>query len=74
MAIEFQFDQDEGQIIIVLPIHDEPKLSGSGKSYLLASTNGNIVSDEQWRGANVVYSVNVYARAKDVNKTKRGKK
>ncbi len=47
-----------GQLIITLPI--EEKQSGSGKSLVIATTNGNKPTELQHKGKTVTIGVNAY--------------
>lgn len=44
-------------------IADKPQPSQSGKSLILFSTHGNVVTTAQYDGKPVIVSVNVYVKA-----------
>lgn len=56
MTVEVKGDN----LVITLPMLKPIKLSGSGKSKVLATTNGNKVSDLEFDGKKIVIGVNAY--------------
>lgn len=51
---------ENGELVIRLPMNKTPVLSASGKTYVVASTHGNKVTEAQVNGKNVVVGVNAY--------------
>ena len=49
---------ENGKLIITLPMQERP--SKSGKTIIVASTNGNIPSTVQHKGKIVIIGVNAY--------------
>ena len=52
-----------GNVIITVPIDDKPKLSSSGKSYVLATTHGFVKTDQLFKGRPVSVGLNVIVSA-----------
>ena len=52
----------DGNLIITLPMNVPPAVSGSGKSPVVASTYGNVVTDLQVGGKAVTIGVNAYTK------------
>jgi hypothetical protein len=56
-----QVSIENNEIVIRLPI--APRTSKSGKSLVIASTNGNIQTGTEYKGKPVVVGVNCYVKA-----------
>ena len=52
----------DGVIVITLPVNDPPQASASGKSLVVASTHGNMVTDAIISGKPVIVGVNAYIK------------
>ena len=52
----------DGAIVITLPVNDPPEASASGKSLVVASTHGNMVTDAIINGKPVIVGVNAYIK------------
>lgn len=53
-------DKKAGTLTIVMPINDPPVTSGSGKSLLVASTNGSVRTDVVVDGKPLTIGLNAY--------------
>ena len=51
---------EKGNLIITIPMNAEPVVSGSGKSLVVASTNGNQKTSLQVQDKPLVIGVNAY--------------
>ncbi len=60
MAVNAVIEGDE--LVIRLPINKEPVRSKSGKTFIVATTNGNITTDILVDGSPVVLGVNAYRK------------
>ena len=65
--IKIEVDADKEIITIIAPITKPLKLSGSGKSLVVASTFGNIETDAVYQGKNVIIGFTAYIK-KEKNK------
>jgi len=52
----------DGNLVITIPVNDPPVDSKSGKSRIIASTNGNIRPGLQVDGEAVVIGLNAYVK------------
>lgn len=53
----------EGKTLVVrIPINDPPAISASGKSLVLASTNGNQPTAAVFQGKPIVLGLNAYVK------------
>ena len=52
-----------GKLTIVADIDEKPEASASGKSLVLFSTRGNMVTNAQHGGKPVIVGLNVYIKA-----------
>lgn len=52
----------DGKLIIEIPLNVPPRISASGKSLVIASTNGNMTSNVIVDGKNVVIGLNAYIK------------
>lgn len=59
MATKVTIDKSKKTVTIVLDLM-EPKVSGSGKSLVIATTSGNKTMDTEFGGKPVTIGVNVY--------------
>ncbi len=50
------------ELTIVIPINKELKPSGSGKSLVVASTNGNFTTDVKVDGKPLIVGLNAYVK------------
>jgi hypothetical protein len=50
------------QLIIRIDLNDPPRPSVSGKSTVLASTNGNLPTSLMWEGKPVIIGLNAYVK------------
>jgi hypothetical protein len=57
-----QIDPDMGTLTITIPIEDPPRPSASGKTLVLASTRGNLKTDVQIQGKDVIVGMNAYIK------------
>ena len=48
------------KLCIEIDMEDPPKLSASGKSYVIASTRGNIETEAEYDGHSIVIGLNAY--------------
>lgn len=60
MAIECKYDQKSGKVTIVLDALAEPRESATGKTMVLASTQGNQSTTAQYNGRPLTVGANVY--------------
>lgn len=51
-----------GRLLIDAPL-SAPALSASGKSYVIASTHGNMTTDAEYEGNAIILGLNAYTRA-----------
>jgi hypothetical protein len=51
------------QLVIRIDVNDPPTRSASGKSLVVASTNGNIPTDIEVAGKTVTLGLNAYIKA-----------
>ena len=56
--MKVSINNDDNTITIVLPISKDPPVSASGKTKVVASTNGFFVTNETVNGKHVSVSVN----------------
>lgn len=54
-----QVTVEGNELVIRLPL-ETPKLSGSGKTMLVATTRGNVSTDAMVHGKNITIGVNAY--------------
>jgi hypothetical protein len=60
----------KGNILrIELPMRD-PKISGSGKTVILASTGGQIDTGIEYKGQDIILNANAYIRNSETAKSK----
>jgi len=59
MPVEVKIDQKKKCVVIKLPL-EEPRLSASGKSQLLATTRGCKSGEAMYRGRPVVVVANAF--------------
>lgn len=52
-------------LVITVPLKEEPVLSASGKTHSVASSHGNTVTDLELHGCKVVIGVNAYIKGYD---------
>ncbi len=52
-----------GNLIITIPVNEKPKPSASGKSLVVASSNGNVVTNVEVEGKLLTIGVNAYIKA-----------
>lgn len=52
----------DGQLIITIEINPQPQPSASGKTLVVASTHGNVVTNAEVNGKPVVVGLNAYIR------------
>jgi len=57
--IEVEINEKEKKIVLTLPLIP-PRESKSGKTMVIASTEGNIKTDAKFKGREVTVGVNVY--------------
>lgn len=50
----------DGNLIITMPIAENPMPSASGKTLVVASSKGNKVTDVQVKGKSVIVGLNAY--------------
>lgn len=62
MAKSITVDIENGDLLIRIPANDPPILSNSGKSRLVATTSGNVVTDLIVDGKPVVIGLNAYIK------------
>ena len=48
---------------LIVEIEIEPRQSKSGKSLIVASTNGNLATDVEYEGKRVIVGLNAYVKA-----------
>ena len=63
MDITVKIDKKAGTMTITVPMNRKPKPSSSGKSLVLASTSGNVVTDAEHDGKPVIVGLNAYIKA-----------
>ena len=64
MAIEASIDKKTGKLTIIIDTNPKPTLSGSGKSKVVATTNGNVpLEGVIVDGKQVILGLNAYYKA-----------
>ena len=53
---------EKGFLVVRIPLNKEPTPSASGKTLVVASTHGNMVTDARVNGLNVVLGLNAYIK------------
>lgn len=49
-------------MFIELPLNESPKLSATGKTYVVATTHGNVQANVEVEGKPVIIGINAYIR------------
>lgn len=62
MAHGIKAEIRDKNLIITIPVCDPPQPSKSGKSDIVASTNGNMTTDLMVQGKPVVIGLNAYTK------------
>ena len=62
MNIKVEISKDRKSLVITMPLNPKGEVSASGKSLVVASTRGNMVSDAELDGKPIVIGVNAYLR------------
>ena len=60
MALTAQLKGDK--LIITIDINNPPRPSTSGKTTVIASSNGNQATTAQWEGKPIIVGVNAYVK------------
>jgi hypothetical protein len=53
------------KLCIEIDMEDPPKLSASGKSYVVASTRGNVETEAEYEGHSITIGLNAYYSSRD---------
>jgi hypothetical protein len=51
----------DGKIVVAFPLHDDPQPSKSGKSTIIAASDGTHRTTATWNGMPVVLTASIYA-------------
>lgn len=57
--------REKDELVIRIPINKKPEPSKSGKTLVVASSHGNVKTDLEIDGKNVVIGLNAYISNKD---------
>jgi hypothetical protein len=63
MATEIKVEKIGDNMVITIPTKNPPRPSASGKSLVVASTNGNVVTDLMVNGKPVIVGLNAYIKS-----------
>jgi hypothetical protein len=58
--MKVEIDKETNEVIIRLPIEKEPKDSASGKTKIIASSNGRSITTESYGGRQLMVTASVY--------------
>lgn len=61
--IKAQFENDGKELVIRIPVNQEPVVSKSGKSRVVASSYGNVKTDLMIDGKPLTIGLNAYVKA-----------
>lgn len=54
---------ENGTLTIKIPVNNPPPPSKTGRSLVVATTSGNVVTDTKVQGKNLVIGLNAYIKA-----------
>ena len=60
--MEIKVEINNGVLAIFMPIEAQPKPSASGKTIVVATTHGNVVTSATYDGKPIVVGVNAYVK------------
>lgn len=58
--MKVEIDKETNEVIIRLPIENEPKNSASGKTKIIASSSGRGITTETYDGKQLMVTASVY--------------
>jgi hypothetical protein len=53
---------EDGKLHIIIEMIDPPEVSASGKSFVIASSHGNVTTNTKVDGKNIVVGINAYVK------------
>ena len=58
--MKIEIDKETNEVVLRLPILEEPKESASGKTKVIASSKGSNVTKESYNGKRLMVTASVY--------------
>lgn len=63
MAVDLKYDKKTNKFTIIMDGFPEPRDSKSGKTVVLASTQGNVTTGAEYESKPVIFGGNIYIKA-----------